>query len=148
MPGPVSTGMGDHLRASKPPQFVTSHSGQLGLLPSVRWKLSTSQSVIMLCGWGVKAGMVDSTCGYMCGWQVKLCDPSLISAIPERFRDEFLMTKHHTILCLLYFIACPARVVRWLDHLGAMCSRAWRTLCAVASRFNSSRGPGKVRPPK
>jgi len=25
----------------------------------------------------------------MCGWQVKLCDPSLTRAIPERFRDEY-----------------------------------------------------------
>jgi len=25
-----------------------------------------------------------------CGWQVKLCDPSLTRAIPERFRDEFV----------------------------------------------------------
>ena len=33
-PGPVSTGMGDRLRASKPPRFVTSHSRQLSLLPS------------------------------------------------------------------------------------------------------------------
>jgi len=41
----------------------------------------------------------------------------------------------------------PARVVRRLDHLDAMCSRAWRALCAVGSRFNSSRGPGKARPP-
>ena len=40
-----------------------------------------------------------------------------------------------------------ARVVRWLEHLGAMCSRAWRALCAVGSRFNSSPGPGKARPP-
>jgi len=28
----------------------------------------------------------------------------------------------------------PARVVQWLDHLGAMCSRVWRALCAVGSR--------------
>ena len=35
----------------------------------------------------------------------------------------------------------PARVVRWLDHLGAMYSRAWRAWCAVGSGFNSSRGP-------
>jgi len=33
----------------------------------------------------------------------------------------------------------PARVVRWLDHLDAMCRRTWRALCAVGSRFNSSR---------
>jgi len=35
-PGPVSTGMGDRLWAGKPPRFVTSHSGQLRLLPSVK----------------------------------------------------------------------------------------------------------------
>ena len=32
-PDQVSTGMGDRLRAGKPPRFVTSHSGQLSLLP-------------------------------------------------------------------------------------------------------------------
>jgi len=51
------------LRSGKPPQFVTSHSGQVILLPSVGQKLSTGQSVVTLCGWGVKAGMVHSTCG-------------------------------------------------------------------------------------
>jgi len=40
-PGPVSTGMGDRLRAGKPPRFVTSHSGQLiSLLPSAGRKMS------------------------------------------------------------------------------------------------------------
>jgi len=38
----------------------------------------------------------------MCGWQAKLCDPSLTCAIPERFRDEFLMMKRYTNLRLLY----------------------------------------------
>ena len=37
--------------------------GQLSLLPSVGREMSTSQSAVMLCGWGVKAGMVHSTCG-------------------------------------------------------------------------------------
>jgi len=36
-------GMGDHLLAGKPPWFVTSHSGQLSLLPSVGWKMTTGQ---------------------------------------------------------------------------------------------------------
>jgi len=63
-PGPVSTGMGDRLRASKPPRFVTSHSGQLSLLPSAGRKMSTGQSAVMLCGcMGAKAGMVNCTCG-------------------------------------------------------------------------------------
>ena len=32
----------------------------------------------------------------MYGWQVKLCDPLLTRAIPEHFRDEFLVIKRHT----------------------------------------------------
>jgi len=40
-----------------------------------------------------------------------------------------------------------ARVVQWLDHSDVMCSRAWRALCSAGSRLNSSRGPGKARPP-
>ena len=37
--------------------------GQLSLLPSAGREMSTGQSAVMLCGWGVKAGMVHSTCG-------------------------------------------------------------------------------------
>jgi len=50
--------MGDRLHADKTPWFVTSHSGQLSLLPSSGRKMGTGQSAVMLCGWGVKAGMV------------------------------------------------------------------------------------------
>jgi len=55
--------MGDRLRAGKPPPFVTSHSGQLSLLPPAELKISTDQSAVTLCGWGVKAGIVHSTRG-------------------------------------------------------------------------------------
>jgi len=43
--GPTSTGMGNRLRVGKPLWCVTSHSGQLSLLPSVGRKMSTGQSV-------------------------------------------------------------------------------------------------------
>jgi len=46
--------------------------------------MRTSQSAMMLCGWGVKAGMVQSK-GRVFWWQVKLCDSSSTRAIPERF---------------------------------------------------------------
>jgi len=59
--------------------------------------MGTGQSAVMLCGWGVKAGMVHSTCGQTCGWQVKLCDPSLTRATLERFRDEFLVINYYRI---------------------------------------------------
>jgi len=39
--GPVSTGMGDHLWAGKPPRYATSHPGQLSLLLYVGWEMST-----------------------------------------------------------------------------------------------------------
>ena len=45
-------------------------SGQLSLLPSAERKMSTGQSAVTLCGWGVKAGMVHSTCGQTCRWQL------------------------------------------------------------------------------
>ena len=38
--------------------FSPSHPGQLSLLPSAGREMSTSQSAVMLCCWGVKAGMV------------------------------------------------------------------------------------------
>ena len=99
----VSTRMGDRLRAGKPPRFVTSHSGQLSLLPSAEGKISTGQSAVTLCGWEVKAGMVHSICGCTSGWQVKRCDLSLTRVISERFRYEFYMIKRYTSLRLLYF---------------------------------------------
>jgi len=34
-----------------PPWYATSYPGQLSLLPSVEWEMSTGQSVVMLCGW-------------------------------------------------------------------------------------------------
>ena len=71
-PGPVNNGTGDCLRAGKPPRFVTSHSDQLSLLSSAGRKISTGHTAVTLCGWGVTAGMVYSTCGLMCGWQVSL----------------------------------------------------------------------------
>ena len=51
--GPVSTGIDDHFLAGKPipPRYITSHLGQLSLLPSAGRKMSTGQSVVMLCGW-------------------------------------------------------------------------------------------------
>jgi len=32
------------------------HLGQLSLLPSAGWEMSTGQSAVMFCSWGVKAG--------------------------------------------------------------------------------------------
>ena len=42
-------------------RYVTNYPGRLSLLPSVTpWdgKMSTSQRAVMLCSWGVKAGVV------------------------------------------------------------------------------------------
>jgi len=30
----------------------------------LQWEVSTRPSVVTLCSWGVKAGMVHSTCGF------------------------------------------------------------------------------------
>jgi len=52
--------MGDRLRAGKPSRFVTSHSGQLSLLPTAERKMSTGQSAVTLCGWAVFKGRYGS----------------------------------------------------------------------------------------
>ena len=56
--------MGDPVLGSTPvpenlSQHITSHPGQLSLaIPLWVGAMSTSQRVVMPCGWGVKAGMV------------------------------------------------------------------------------------------
>jgi len=37
--------------------YVINHSGQLSLLPSAGWEMSTGQMAVKLCGWEVEAGM-------------------------------------------------------------------------------------------
>jgi len=46
----VGTGMGDRFWAGIPPQYVTSHPGQLSLLPSVGREMSIGQSAVMHYG--------------------------------------------------------------------------------------------------
>jgi len=53
--GPVTTGMGDRLWRTNHLSISPSNPGQLSLLSSAGREMSTSQSAVMLCGWGVKA---------------------------------------------------------------------------------------------
>ena len=46
----VSTGIDDRLWAGIPRRYVTSHPGQLSLLPSVGREMSTGLSALMRCG--------------------------------------------------------------------------------------------------
>ena len=61
------TGMGDRLWAGMPSRYVTSHKGQLSLLPSVGREVTNGQSAVMRCSWRVKAGwlipFVDKSVG-------------------------------------------------------------------------------------
>jgi len=56
--------MGNRVRGSTPgvgnlSQYITSHPGQLSLaIPPWVHAMSTSQRVVIPCGWRVKAGMV------------------------------------------------------------------------------------------
>jgi len=62
--------MGDRIGVQLPVREIylglTNHPGQLSLAIHT---MSTGQRVVMLCGWGVKAGMARVW------WQVKLCQP-------------------------------------------------------------------------
>jgi len=59
-----NTGMGDHLSTDRPPVYVTSHPGQLSLLPSAGREMSSIQVKVRL---EIKTGMTHSICGYTCG---------------------------------------------------------------------------------
>jgi len=52
-----------------------------------------------------------------------------------------LWTNIITNLILLQFYSVPAHVVQWLDHLGIMCSRAWRAQSATGPELNPSCSP-------
>jgi len=91
MPGPVSTGMGDHVWGSAPvpenlSKYITSHLSQLSL-PIPLWVgvMSTSQRAVMPCSWGVKAGMVRE---WVAGKNCVI--PLLSRAISERFSNGFI----------------------------------------------------------
>jgi len=83
--------MGDHLFVGKPPQYVTSHPGQLSLLPSVGWKWVPAK-MWWCSATGSKTCMAHSIRGWTYGRQVK---PSLTHAVPECLRDESII-KHYT----------------------------------------------------
>jgi len=94
--------------------YITKPPGQLSFLISTGQEMSTSQSAVMLCDWGIKAGMAYSTCRQTCGWQVKLFDASLTCAISERLRDESLEIKRYAnrILILIpILIPTPVSMV-------------------------------------
>jgi len=55
--------MGDRLRRTKHLNISSSHPGQLSLLLLGGREMSISQNAVMLCGWTVKAGMVDKRVG-------------------------------------------------------------------------------------
>jgi len=68
--GPVSIGMGDCIGVLREICLsLTNHPGQLSLaIPPWVGAMSTSQRAVILCSWGVKAGMARVW------WQVKLCE--------------------------------------------------------------------------
>jgi len=51
--------------------------------------MSTGQSAVMLCGWGVKAGWLLPLVDARVGGKAKLSDTSLTHVIPERFKDGY-----------------------------------------------------------
>jgi len=75
-----------------------------------------------------------------------LCDFQRHASVAGLWRCNFLCSSWQDFNWHITWFR-PALVVQWLDHLGAMCSRAWCALCAVGSRFNSSCGQGKAHPP-
>ena len=51
------------LPKNKHKRHFLDHTGQLSLLPLMRWEMSTGQNLVILCGWEVKAVTAHSTWG-------------------------------------------------------------------------------------
>jgi len=90
---------------------------QLSLLPLAGWEMSTGQSAIMLCGWGVKAGWFISYVDKRVSSRWKLCDSSL--TCPNLSTLEMSIAhvmKHYTNVlrtyCFLYSL-----ITRWCFQL-------------------------------
>jgi len=86
----------DRLRAGKPPQYFIKppRPTQPPTLRRVGNEYQPKYGDALWLGSTGRYG--HSTCGLTCGWQVKLCDPSLTHALPERLRDEQLIIKRYT----------------------------------------------------
>jgi len=77
----------------------------------------------------------------MCVWQVKLCDPSLTRAIPERLRDEFLMTTRYTNLLYVYITllrSAPTKKNRRADQKTAFRSIGLKDRSHQVSQRNAT----------
>jgi len=121
VPGWVTVfGRANHLSISP------SHPGQLSLLPSAGREMSSSQSAVTLCGWGIKAGVGHSTCGQTCEWHVNTCQP-------ERYRDERLIIKRYNnqAFHLLHFanLFCRKCWHNGKSRLWNKCASCWVTAC-------------------
>ena len=81
-------------------RYVTSQSGQLSLAVPL-WIGAMSTTAMMPYGWRVKAGRLC----FMCGWQVKLCDP-LVTHGPYLSTLE-IHVEHYKVLYKFTFFYCP-----------------------------------------
>jgi len=95
----VGTRIGDRLRAGITSLYVTSHSGQLSFLPYVGRELSTEQSAVMRCGWGVKAGWIVSFVDKCVGGR-KYCAIPREHVAFERFEGKFTRKCAIRLSCL------------------------------------------------
>jgi len=106
-------------------RYVSSHPGQLSLLPSVGWEMSTGWSAVMLQGWEVKAGMAHSTCELnMVASEIvwSIVNGWFLSALRLSIIYKALLFFHHI------FVFCPDlfHSVLWHCLLGV-----WKSIWLV-----------------
>jgi len=135
MPGLVSPCMSDRLRAGKPPRFF--YQPLRPTQPSTCSGMENEHQPN--CGdalWLGSKGKYGSFHLWINVWVVKLCDPSLTCAIPECFRDDFLMVKHYTNLWLLYFtyfilkVICNGFSQNWWKVVSS-CLLQYKPVCVI-----------------
>jgi len=93
----------------------TSHRGQLSLaIPLWVGTMSTSRRAVMLCGWGVEAGMVCVWVASKTMWSPCYHGPYLSSS-----EIRFILREHtnrHYLALLYIFLLHLWVLFRWLDR--------------------------------
>jgi len=129
--------------------YVTSHPGQLHLLPSVGWKTSNGKSVMILHSREVKASMAYSMCALKVWEADKTAWPLLIHTTPQPLETDIIYKHTQTTVLWPFFQDYPGEPVPEENHLldfmvqGEISEANTPTirLCATPSRLISDPPP-------
>jgi len=115
------------------PRYAIRHPGQLSLLPHGGREMSTGESAVIFCGFGVnstKAGWLipylDQRVGGTAG---KHLDPSLTRAVPQRVWDKYRTHYKALYKCPVYLLTSSRAFLTQSFSINECSARLYGTTC-------------------